>query len=144
MGRFPKNASLVGEMIMVKFKEVIDSTTFAEVKKEMEKCYAERVRKVYEALKTSSPLNKDALILSITAWDEQTDESIPLDKFDVNDSNVILDVSGRSCDNEDGDELYSIASSNYSELLSYYVDSETAKNFNYAQIIAQILWELEW
>lgn len=68
-------------------------------------------------------------------------ENIVIQDFDNNDNTLMFDVCG-----EDNlyDGLYSIASSDYGELMGYYVEQFTIEKFTASQIISHILWEIEW
>lgn len=72
---------------------------------------------------------------------EQGDEDIVVQDFDNNDTSLMFDVCG---EDTQYDRLYSIASSEYEELLGYYIDSSTIDKFSYPQIIAHLLWEIQW
>lgn len=81
------------------------------------------------------------IFIRVFKENEQDDEDIVIEEFDNNDNTLMFDVCGE--DNQ-YDGLYSIASSDYDELLGYYIEQSTLDKFTYCQIIAHVLWEVEW
>lgn len=133
---------------MTTVKNIILQTDFDSVAKEIEMHYGDehitRIEQVYTKLKSmDSKTNPSNMVIFIRAIreNERGDDDIVLIDFDPNDSDLAFDVCG---EDEQYDGLYSIASSEYGELLGYYIEQSTIDKFSYSQIIAHILWELEW
>jgi hypothetical protein len=104
----------------------------------------EKLKQVYTKLRNipgKSNLNNMVLFIRVLKENEQSNEDVVIQDFDTNDSTLMFDVSGED-DQYDG--LYSIASSEYDELLGYYVEESTLEKFSNSQIIAHILWEIQW
>lgn len=133
---------------MVTVKDIILLTDFESVANEIKIHYddehMEILKQVYSKLcNMPCKSNKDNMVIFIRVLkeNEQGDEDIVIQDFDNNDNTLMFDVCGED-DQYDG--LYSIASSEYDELLGYYVDSSTVEKFSYSQIIAHVLWEIQW
>lgn len=88
-----------------------------------------------------SNIHNMVIFIRVLKENEQCDEDLVIQEFDNNDSTLMFDVCGED-DQYDG--LYSIASSEYEQLLGYYIDPSTIEKFSYSQIIAHILWEIQW
>ena len=133
---------------MITVKELINKTTYDKVAKEIKYYYGEEyvelIYPVYLKLKSvMQKKNTSNMRIFIRALKENAegDEDIVINDFDVLDKNIMYDICGVD-DLYDG--LYSVASSEYSELLGYYVEEETIKKFSSSQIIAHLLFEIEW
>jgi hypothetical protein len=133
---------------MKMFRDIIINTDFEIVATEIRKHYGHEhiqdMRRVFTKLKnTPYKSNINSMIIFIRALkeNEQGDEDIVVQDFESNDTTLTFDVCGE--DNK-YDGLYSIASSEYDQLLGYYVDQSTIEKFTYSQIIAHILWEIQW
>jgi len=133
---------------MVTVKDIIQLTDFESVAKEIKIHYddehMEILKQVYSKLcNIPCKCNKNNMVIFIKVINEneQGDKDIDIQNFDNNDNTLIFDVCGED-DQYDG--LYSIASSELDELLGYYVEQSTIEKFEYAQIIAHILWEIQW
>lgn len=132
---------------MLTVQEVLNQTTFAavfaEFQKQYDAKYKMRIRAVFDAMKAARPTeNRNNMVLFIRALREEADgDSTVLEAFDANDTTIYFDVCG---EDSEYDGLYSIASSEYADLLGFYVSDQTVQQFTAAQIIAHILWELDW
>ncbi|MBE7045604.1 MAG: hypothetical protein E7397_08725 [Ruminococcaceae bacterium] len=128
-------------------KDIITQTKLGEVLKTFEyyygNSYSETVKSVYLKLKKITPQkNKRNMIVFIRVLkeNEQGDDVVTND-FDVNDKTLFFDICG---EDNDYNGLYSISSEDYDQLLGYYISEETIKQFHFSQIIAHLLWEIEW
>ncbi len=132
---------------MLTIKEVVTHTGFSSIATEFEIHYGgehlSTIKSVYDKLlNTPSESNKSNMIVFIrTLKENEHGEYEVVEEYENNDNTLWFDVSGE--DNK-YDGLYSIASSEYGELLGYYVDQSTIERFSYAQILAHIIWEIEW
>ena len=132
---------------MITVGEIISTTNFDEVLAEYIKHYEEthrtKVEDVFLKLKEAQPSeNNDNMILFIRAIKENAHgDDVVLETFDCDDPSVFFDVCGIA---DDHDGLYSIASADYGDLLSFFVREDTLERFNSAQIIAHIIWSLDW
>ncbi|GEM_PF-5291150 len=133
---------------MTTVKEIILNTDLESVVKDVKLHYGEEhintVKNVYLKLKNmASKKNTSNMVIFIRVLKENArgDEDVVISEFDNNDNSLMFDVCGED-DYYDG--LYSIASSDYSELLGYYVAQSTIDKFLNSQIIAHILWEIQW
>ena len=132
---------------MITVGEIISTTNFDEVWGEYIKHYEEthrtKVEDVFLKLKEAHPTeNIDNMILFIGAIKENAHgDDVVLEIFDCDDPSVFFDVCGIA---DDYDGLYSIASADYGDLLSFFVREDTLERFNSAQIIAHIIWSLDW
>ena len=129
----------VGEVISeINFEDV-----FAEYKKHYEEDHRLKVVDIFYKLKeTNSCPNHCNMVLFITAIKEnEIGEDVVMEHFDCDDRTIFFDVCGKD-DNYEG--VYSIASSPYGELLGYFISDDTVARFNTAQIVAHILWALDW
>ena len=132
---------------MVTVGGIISTTNFDEVWGEYIKHYEEthrtKVEDVFLKLKEAHQSeNTDNMVLFIRAIKENDrGEDEILETFDCDDPSVFLDVCGIA---DDYDGLYSIASADYGDLLSFFVREDTLVKFNAAQICAHIIWALEW
>lgn len=132
---------------MVTVGEIISKTNFDEVGEEYIKHYEEthrtKVTDVFMQVKAArASENTDNMVLFIRAIKENgRGEDEILETFDCDDPSVFLDVCGIA---DDYDGLYSIASADYGDLLSFFVREDTLIKFNAAQICAHIIWALEW
>ena len=129
-------------------KEIIMQTNINEVLERFEYYYgnehSNKVKRVYVALRKTIPKKNKTnmkVFIRVLKENEQGDNDIVIERFDVNDTNLFFDVCGED-DKYDG--IYSIASSKYDELLGYYVSQKTIRRFTYSQIVAHLLWEVEW
>lgn len=123
-------------------------TDYESVAKEIKIHYGnehmEKLKHVYTKLRNipfKSNSNNMVLFIRVLKENEQSKEDVVIQDFDTNDNTLMFDVCGED-DQYDG--LYSIASSEHEELLGYFVDSTTLEKFSYSQIIAHILWEIQW
>ncbi len=129
-------------------KDVILQTNFRTVSDEFlihhgDK-HIEKIKEIYSKLcNAESKTNRSNMIIFIRAIKEndQGDEDIVINDFDNNDNLLMFDVCG---EDDEYDGLYSIGSSEYDELLGYYVDHSTFDRFSCAQIIAHVIWDLYW
>lgn len=132
---------------MTTVSDVIFKTNFEDVFAEYKKHYGEehkiKVMDIVQKLKEMNPSqNSDNMILFIRAIQEnECGDDVVIDTFDCDDKTIFFDVCGKD---DDYDGLYSIASTNYEDLLGYFVSDETLARFNSAQIIAHIVWALDW
>ena len=132
---------------MVTVGEIISKTNFDEVWEEYIKHYEEthrtKVTDVFLKLKEAHPTeNNDNMVLFIRAIGENAHgDNVELEIFDSDDRSVFFDVCGIA---DDYDGLYSIASSPYGDLLGYFVREDTLAKLNTAQIVAHIIWSLDW
>lgn len=131
---------------MITVGEVISKVSFDDVFEEYRKHYEEgyeRVMDIFQKLRESNPSpNYSNMVLFIRAIKEnECGEDVVIDGFDCDDSTVFFDVCGEdSC----YEGLYSITSSPYGELLGYFISDDTVMRFTSSQIIAHILWALDW
>ena len=132
---------------MITIKDLISDLKFEDVYSEYSKHYDTVHKKIvenvfYTLLKTAPSANDCNMVLFIKAFKEnsQGDDEL-VDTFDCDDKSVFFDVWGIG---DDYDGVYSIASSPYKELLSYYVSNETLSRFSSSQIISHILWAIDW
>lgn len=77
------------------------------------------------------------MYISIKAYHKETD--MEAENFSENDTSLWFDVSGFIKGN---DEIYSIASSGYSEFLLYDISEETLEKFSYETILAHCFYEV--
>ena len=132
---------------MVTVGGIISTTNFDEVWgeyiKHYEATHRTKVEDVFLKLKEAQPSeNNDNMILFIRAIKENAHgDDVVLETFDCDDPSVFFDVCGIA---DDHDGLYSIASADYGDLLSFFVREDTLERFNLAQIIAHIVWSLDW
>lgn len=133
---------------MTSVKDIIMHTDFESVSSELKIHYGEKhiqkLKTVYTKLRniaSSNNINNMALFIRVLKENEKGEEDIVIQDFDNNDCSLMFDVCG---ENDHFDGLYSIASSEYDDLLGYAVDNSTIERFTYSQIIAHILWEIEW
>lgn len=132
---------------MVTVGGIISTTNFDEVLAEYIKHYEEmhrtKVEDVFLKLKEAQPSeNNDNMILFIRAIKENAHgDDVVLETFDCDDPSVFFDACGIA---DEYDGLYSIASADYGDLLSFFVREDTLERFNFAQICAHIIWALEW
>lgn len=132
---------------MMTVSDVISKTNcedvFAEYKKHYGAEHKIKVMDIVQKMKEMNPSqNSDNMILFIRAIKEnECGDDVVIDTFDCDDKTIFFDVCGKD---DDYDGLYSIASTNYEDLLGYFVSDETLARFNSAQIIAHIVWALDW
>ena len=132
---------------MVKVKEVISKINFDDVFVEYKKHYEEdhrtKVMDIFQKLKGIFPSpNHCNMVLSIRAIREnEFGEDVIINTFNCDDRDVFFDVCGKD---DEYEGLYSIASTNYADLLGYFVSDDTLQRFNFAQIVSHILWALDW
>ena len=132
---------------MVTVEEIMSATNFDEVWKEYIKHYEEtyraKVEDVFLKLEEAHPSeNDDKMVLFIRAIKENAHgDDVLLETFDCDDPSVLFDVCGKA---DDYEGLYSIASATYGDLLGFFVREDTLAKFNTAQIVAHIIWSLEW
>jgi hypothetical protein len=132
---------------MITIKDIILKTEFGDVACEIKIHYGsdhmQELHHVFNKLQSlECKSNTNNMVIFIRALKENADgEDIIIQDYDNNDTTLMFDVCGE--DNK-YDGLYSIASSDYEELLGYHVDQSTIEKFTYTQIIAHILWEIEW
>jgi hypothetical protein len=134
--------------IMASVKDIIMHTDYESVSSELKIHYGEKhiqkLKTVYTELRnveSSNNTNNMILFIRVLKENENGEEDIVIQDFDNNDCRLMFDVCGE--DDQYGG-LYSIASSVYDDLLGYSVDNSTIERFTYSQIIAHILWEIEW
>lgn len=133
---------------MITIGDIVFHTDFETIVGELKIHYGdehiEKIREIYRKIK-NTPCKKNngnmVVFIRVLTENEEGDEDIVINEFNNNDNTLMFDVCGQ--DNQ-FEGLYSIASSEYGELLGYYVDQATINKFSYAQILAHILWELEW
>ena len=77
------------------------------------------------------------MYITIKAYLKETDMEV--EDFSENDTSLWFDVSGFI---NDDDEIYSIASSGYSEFLLYDISEETLEKFSYETILAHCFYEV--
>lgn len=132
---------------MITVGEIISQTNFDEVWEEYikhdEEEHRTKVVDVFLKLNEAQPSeNDDNMILFIRAIKENAHgDDVVLEAFDCDDPSIFFDVCGIA---DDYDGLYSIASAAYGDLLSFLVREDTLERFNSAQIIAHIIWSLDW
>ena len=132
---------------MITVGEIISQTNFDEVWEEYikhdEEEHRTKVVDVFLKLNEAQPSeNDDNMILFIRAIKENAHGGdVVLEAFDCDDPSIFFDVCGIA---DDYDGLYSIASAAYGDLLSFLVREDTLERFNSAQIIAHIIWSLDW
>ena len=133
---------------MTTVRDIILQTDFESVAKELKIHYGDehmqKLENVYTELKniTCKDNTRNMVIfIRVLKENEQSNEDIVIQDFDNNDNTLMFDVCGED-DQYNG--LYSIASSDYNELVGYYVEQSTIEKFTCSQIIAHILWEIEW
>lgn len=132
---------------MIAVADILSATNFNDVFTEYKKHYEEQhkatVMDIFQKLKTTEPSpNHDHMVLFIRAIKENAQgEDAEMETFDCDDNSILFDVCGIA---DDWEGLYSIASSSYADLLGYFVRDDTLAKFNAAQIIAHILWALDW
>lgn len=138
----------MGYVIMTIVKDIILQTDFESVANEVKIHYGDKhfqkLKYVYLKLKNipcKNNINNMKIFIRVLRESEQGNEDVVIQDFDNNDNSLMFDVCGQ--DNQ-FEGLYSIASSEYGELMGYYVDQATINKFSYAQILAHILWELAW
>lgn len=124
--------------------EIMKRTTFDEISSKLQMFYGsgepEKYHKLYDILDMISP-NSDGqkLCIYITAYrEEPSGEVISVDIFDKDDTSLFYDVSAY----DSSDNVYSIASSEYSDFLQYDIDDETIKKYSYSIILAHCFFEL--
>ncbi len=133
---------------MMTIKDIILRTDFEAVAHEVKIHYGnehiQKLNEVYIKLK-KIPCKKNTgnMVIFIRALKENDrgDEDEVIQDFDNNDNSLMFDVCGE--DNQ-YDGLYSIASADYEELLGYYIDSSTLVKFSNPQIVAHVIWEIQW
>lgn len=132
---------------MVTVAEIISQTTFddvfAEYKKHYEEKHRTKVMNIFQKLKeTHSSINYNNMVLFIRAVKEnEFGDDAEVETFDCDDKSILFDVCGIA---DDYEGLYSIASSTYEDLLSFYVSDDTLIKFNFVQVVSHILWALDW
>ena len=132
---------------MVTVGELISKTNFdyvfSEYKKHYEEEHKTKVLDIFQKLKEANPSpNYDNTVLFIRAIKEnECGDDVVIDTYDCDDKSILFDVCGIA---DDYEGLYSIASSTYEDLLGYCVNDDTLVKFNSAQIVAHILWALDW
>ncbi len=132
---------------MMTVNELISKTNaddvLAEYKKHYEEAHSVIISDVFQKLKEMHPAPDCCnMVLYVQAIKEnESGDDVVADVFDCDDRSVFFDVWGRA---DDYDGVYSIASSTYEDLLGYYVSDDTVARFSPAQIMAHILWALEW
>jgi len=134
--------------IMTTVRDIILHTNFLSVAEEIKIHYGDehmqKLENVYKILR-DTPFKTNTynmvIFIRVLKENEQDNEDVVIQDFNNNDNTLMFDVCGED-DQYDG--LYSIASSEYDELLGYYVAQSTIEKFTYTQIIAHILWEIEW
>ncbi len=77
------------------------------------------------------------MYITIKAYYKETDKET--ENFSENDTSLWFDVSGFT---KDDDEIYSIASSVYSEFLLYDISEATLEKFSYESILAHCFYEI--
>jgi len=132
---------------MMTVSELISKTNaddvWAEYKKHYEEAHSVIISDVFQKLKEMHPAPDCCnMVLYVQAIKEnESGDDVVADVFDCDDRSVFFDVWGRA---DDYDGVYSIASSTYEDLLGYYVSDDTVARFSPAQIMAHILWALDW
>lgn len=132
---------------MKTIKNIIEKTKFEKVYQEYSKHYDVKhkhtVKKVYNELKSSiSNIFKNPPIISITAYiDKEKNEVIQVNEFDFENSDLCFDISAKIVGDNN---IYSLYGMEYSDLQGCYIDDDTLAKYTESQIIALILWELDW
>ncbi len=125
--------------------ELIGNLDFETVKAKIHLHYGEKeiddYKKLFLLLKEKSALPQTTgdLTIFIESFIETDDDSIFVTEFDENDPTLYFDVCGYM---EGEDIVYSIASSDYDEFLTYAVDEETLAKFSPDNILAHCLYEI--
>ena len=128
-------------------KDVIMETQKQDVLKTFAYFYGtihlEKVKKIYEKLKESNVKpNETNMIFFIRVLEEnEQGDDVVVGEFDTENTNLFFDVCG---ENDSYEGLFSLADSEFDELLGYDVHAETLKKFSFSQIIAHLLWEIDW
>ena len=116
---------------------------FAQYRKHYEELHRSAIWEIFQVLKEIRPSAAASnMVLFIRAIRENDcGDDVVTDTFDCDDRSIFFDVCGK----ENGDpELYSIASSTYEDILGCFVHDDTLARFTPAQILAHILWSLDW
>lgn len=125
--------------------DLIKSIEFSDVEKKIILHYGTAEIQEYKNLflllkeKSALPQIRGNLTIFIKTFIETDDDSIFITEFDQNDPTLHFDVSGYA---EGEDIVYSIASSDYDEFLTYAVDEETLAKFSHENILAHCLYEI--
>lgn len=133
---------------MMTVKDIIMMTNFESVYADVKIHYGDEhlqeLKRLYSKLSDmpyKSNTNNMIIFIRVLKENEDGNEDVVIQDYDNDDNTLMFDVCGED-DNYEG--IYSIASSEYEELLGYYVDSSTIEKFTYSQIVAHILWEIQW
>lgn len=103
--------------------------------------YIKRIEPVYQKLRETKILGKGNLEIYIRALKEIEDEDVAITDFDPEDTSLWYDVSGVDATTE---EFFCIAFESYGEILSYQISKETEQIFTPSQILAHLIYELNW
>lgn len=124
-------------------KNLIDKTTFEDIKEQLIKHYGNnninKYKELYFKLKkmtAGNDVNKSTLFINVFDFN---DLNVINKEFDENDTNLDFDVC-LAIENEE--TVYSIASSSYTAYLSYFIEEHTLNKMSYAAILAHSLWEI--
>ena len=132
---------------MMTVSDILFKLSFDEVFTEYRKHYDDthqiKVRNIFQKLKATKPSpNYSNMVLDIKAIQEnEFGVDVLTDKFDCNDASILFDVFGTA---DDYDGVYSIAASTSEEVMGYSVSDASLEKFSPAQIIAHIIWALDW
>lgn len=132
---------------MTTVNEVISKVSFEDVFLEYKKHYAEehrtKIKEIFQILKriTPSPNHSNMFLFIRAVKENENEEDVVTDSFECDDREVFFDVCGKD---DDYEGLYSIASSAYEDILGYFICDKTLTKFSAAQIVAHILWSLDW
>ena len=131
---------------MKRIYELIKNTNFEEVNKAFEYFYGneytQRIKKVYEDLKKAIPNpNETNMIVFIRAMMEGDEEDYVVEEFDSKDTSLWFDVCGQDTQS---DFLYGLGGVEYDDFVGYHINDETLEKFSELDIIAHLIWELDW
>lgn len=124
--------------------DILRQTTFTEISEKIQKFHGvnniDKYAELYHKLYSVSPnYIGEKLTVYITAYrvtDSDNDDIV--EHFDESDTSLYYDVSAY----DDSDEVYSIASSDYSDFLQFSIDATTLKNYSYSTILAHCFYEI--
>lgn len=133
--------------ILKTIENIIKETKFEIVYQDYAKHYDVKykytIKKVYDELKSSiSNVYRNTPIIYITAYiDNGKDKVIQVCEFDFDNADLCFDISVKIVGDND---IYSLCGMEYSDLLGCYIDEDTLSKYTASQIIALILWEIDW
>lgn len=128
----------------MKIYELIKKCTFEQVAEKLVLHYdiknLDEYRKLYSRLEKTVPNTVSDFYIYISAFKSGDLEDVYITDFDENDTSLYFDVCGYYKGSEL--EIYSVASSSFSEFTAFNVDDDTLSGYSYASIIAHCLYEI--